>query len=157
MDAEATHALRRLLDARPVAALGTLHRGEPAVSMVPFVLMPGRAQFVIHVSALSPHTRDMLEHPHVSLLVMDELRADVPPQALARVALQADARMLERGSDEHSAARDAYVSRFADAAVTFELADFSLVALRPRSARLVAGFGRAGALVGAALADWLRG
>jgi hypothetical protein len=72
------------------------------------------------------------------------------------VALQADARTLARGTPAHAAAQAAYLARFPDAAVTFELGDFSLVALEPVSARLVAGFGRAHALVGDALADWLR-
>lgn len=156
MDADAAQALRRLLDERPVGALGTLHRGEPAVSMVPFVLPAGDARLFIHVSALSPHTRDMQQHPRVSLLVMDELREDVPPQALPRVALQADARTLPRDGGEHAAARAIYLGRFPDAAPTFELGDFSIVVLQPLSARLVAGFGRATSLVGDALADWLR-
>ena len=40
--------------------------------------------------------------------------------------------------------------------VTFELADFAIVVLQPESARLVAGFGRAFALVGDKLDQWLR-
>jgi hypothetical protein len=154
---DARRALRRLLDTRPVAALATLHRGEPAVSMVPFVLPGGRDELLIHVSALATHTRDMQEHPRVSLLVMAEPEASVPPQALSRVSLQAEARTLARGSDDYAAARAAYLARFPDAEVTFELADFSIVALRPVSARLVAGFARADALAGEGLADWLRG
>lgn len=157
MDAEAARALRRLLDTRPVAALATLHRGEPAVSMVPFVLPRGQERLVVHVSELAPHTRDMREHPRVGLLVMAEPAAGVMPQALPRVALQADAVTLPRDGADHAAARSAYLERFPDAALTFELADFSLVALQPVSARLVAGFGRAEALVGEALARWLRG
>lgn len=156
MDATDTAALRRLLTERPVAALGTLHRGEPALSMVPFVLPPGAPHLVIHVSALAPHTRDMQEHARVSLLVMAEPAAGQPPQALPRVALEADAAMLTRDEPEYSAARAAYLQRFPDAAPTFELGDFSIVVLQPLSARLVAGFGRAHALVGEALADWLR-
>ncbi len=156
MDADAARSLRRLLDARPVAALGTLHGGEPAVSMVPFVLPAGGTQLIIHVSALAPHTRDMREHPRVSLLVMAEPTADVSPQALPRVALQADAVTLPRDGSDHAAARAAYLERFADAAPTFELGDFSIVALQPLSARLVAGFGRAYGLTGEALANWLR-
>lgn len=157
MDAEAARALRRLLDTRPVAALGTLHRGEPAVSMVPFVLPRGQTRLVVHVSELAPHTRDMRAHPRVGLLVMAEPGAGVAPQALPRVALQADAATLPTDGADHAAARAAYLERFPDAAVTFELADFSLVALQPVSARLVAGFGRAEALVGEALERWLRG
>jgi putative heme iron utilization protein len=162
MDAEGAASLRALLRTQPVAALGTLHQGEPAVSMVPFVLLaaaddaPGPA-LAIHVSALAPHTRDMREHPRVSLLVMAPLSPDVPPQALPRVALQADAQFLPREGAAYEAARAAYLARFADAAPTFELGDFSIVLLRPHSARLVAGFGRAQALVGPALASWLAG
>ena len=157
MDAGDARALRRLLDTRPIAALGTLHQGEPAVSMVPFVLPAGGTRLFIHVSELSPHTRDMLAHPRVGLLVVAEPDAETPAQALPRVALQADAVTLVRGSADHDAARAAYLARFPDAAVTFELGDFSIVALEPVSARLVAGFGRAHALVGEALANWLRG
>jgi hypothetical protein len=156
MDAEAAQMLRRLLQTRPVGALGTLHRGEPAVSMVPFVLPAGDTRLLIHVSALATHTRDMREHPRVSLLVMAEPQADVPPQALPRVTLQADAVTLSRDDGDHAAAQAAYLGRFPDAAATFELTDFSIVMLQPVSARLVAGFGQAYSVVGDALAVWLR-
>jgi heme iron utilization protein len=156
MNTDTTRALRRLLATRTVAALATLHRGEPAVSMVPFVLPAGGTRLFIHVSALATHTRDMAEHPRVGLLVMAEPDETVAPQALPRVALQADALTLAPGTAEHSAARSAYLERFADAAVTFELGDFSIVALQPVAARLVAGFGHAHGLAGDPLADWLR-
>ena len=157
MDAQAALALRRLLDTRPVGALATLHRGEPAVSMVPFVLAADGLQCFIHVSTLATHTRDMQLHPRVGLLVMAETDAAVSPQALPRVALQADAVSLVRNSDLYTVASAAYLQRFPAAAPTFELADFSMLALQPVSARLVAGFGSAHSLVGEALAAWLRG
>lgn len=156
LEPDDTLLLRRLLDTRPVAALATLHRGEPAVSMVPFVLHSDDGTLLIHVSALATHTRDMQEHPRVSLMVMAEPEAGVPAQALPRVTLQCDVRVLPREGAEYEAARAAYLTRFADAEITFELADFSLVVLAPTSARLVAGFGRAHALAGEALARWLR-
>jgi putative heme iron utilization protein len=156
MDADTARALRQLFDRRPVAALGTLHRGDPALSMVPFVLRPGEATLLIHVSGLAAHTRDMQQHPRVSLLVMAEDDAGQPPQALPRVALQCDARALPPEGAEYEAARAAYLGRFPDAAPTFELGDFAIVVLQPVSARLVAGFGRAYALVGDALYAWLR-
>jgi hypothetical protein len=152
--------LRRLLDSQPVAALGTLHRDEPAVSMVPFVLRPAAGDLLIHVSGLATHTRDLHEHPRASLMVMAAPSPDVMPQALPRVTLQCDAVPLPRdGADDaarYAAARADYLARFPDAAMMFELGDFVLVALRPRSARLVAGFGRAHGLVGDGLAAWLR-
>jgi putative heme iron utilization protein len=70
--------------------------------------------------------------------------------------LQADALTLSRDGADYAAARAAYLRRFPDGAETFELGDFSIVALQPVSARLVAGFGRAYSLVGDTLLDWLR-
>ena len=157
MNSDDSRALRQLLDEQPVASLATLHRGEPAVSMVPFALPPGGVELLIHVSALAPHTRDMRGHPRVGLLVVTARAPGVPPQALPRVSLQADARMLARDGGEYPAARTAYLARFPDAEPIFGLGDFSLVALRPVSARLVAGFGRAHALVGESLSRWLLG
>lgn len=157
MDTRVAALLRRLLDTQEVAALATLHRGEPAVSMVPFVLPAGGTQIFIHVSALATHTRDMQLHPRVALLVMAEPRAAASPQALPRVALQADAVALAPDSAAYSEASAAYLRRFPDAAQTFALADFSMWTLQPVSARLVAGFGSAHSLVGAALDGWLRG
>lgn len=156
VDPEAARSLRTLLQTQPVAALGTLHRGNPAVSMVPFVLPAGEMRVFIHVSALATHTADMRRHPRVSLLVMAEPGVAASPQALARVSLQADAQTLPRDEADYAAARAAYLDRFPDAAETFELGDFSIVALQPVSARLVAGFGRAYSLVGESLIDWLR-
>jgi hypothetical protein len=157
VETSAAQTLRRLLDTRPVAALATLHRGEPAVSMVPFVLPPGDTRLFIHVSALAMHTRDMLEHPRVALLVMAGPDATASPQALPRVALQADAMTLPREGADYVSARAAYLKRFPDAAQMFELGDFAIVALKPIAARLIAGFGQASSLVGATLDEWLSG
>jgi heme iron utilization protein len=155
-DSEALNSLRQLLQTQLVAALGTLHRGDPAVSMVPFVLPVGATRFFIHVSTLATHTADMHRHPRVSLLVMAELVQAASALSLPRVTLQAEALTLPRGDAEYVAARTAYLDRFPTAAETFELGDFSIVALQPVSARLVAGFGRAFSLVGESLEDWLR-
>ena len=156
MDAETSALLRGLLARGPVAALATLHGGEPAVSMVPFVLPPGGTELFIHVSALATHTRDMREHPQVGLMVMADPAGPWPPQALPRVTLQAQARALSRDSAEYDAARALYLARFPDSAPTFELADFSFFALQPLSARLIGGFGRAHGLVGEPLRAWLQ-
>src|SRR4051794_13388898 len=62
MNESQTEALARLLQTREIGALGTLHDGEPFVSMVPFAVLPD-AGFVIHVSRLAAHTKDMLVNP----------------------------------------------------------------------------------------------
>ena len=41
MDPDLVSTLRTLLEAQRIASLGTLHKGEPYVSMVPLALLPG--------------------------------------------------------------------------------------------------------------------
>ena len=156
MHADTARALRTLLNRQPVAALGTLHRGEPQVSMVPFALDEDAPAFVIHVSALAAHTRDMLEHPRVSLLVVapdDGGR----PQARPRVTVQGDAAPLDRDSDRYAAARALYLRRFPEAVDTFALADFSLFAIVPVAVRYVGGVAQAVSLTPEPFARALRG
>ncbi|MBK9796336.1 MAG: pyridoxamine 5'-phosphate oxidase family protein [Holophagaceae bacterium] len=135
-------ALRDLLSGQPIASLGTLHDGEPFVSMVPFALLPGGPDFLIHVSQMSAHTQDMLSSPPVSLLVIAPPNPDVPPQAQARVTVQGLASRLDESDPVHAAAQAAYLARFPQSAPMFEL-DFSLFAIRPRMLRFVGGFGQA--------------
>ncbi len=58
MDPSEAIALKSLLVKQAVAALATLHKDEPAVSMVPFAFLPDGTGIVIHVSRLAlpvPH------------------------------------------------------------------------------------------------------
>lgn len=139
-------ALRTLLDTQPVAALATLHHGEPAVSMVPFALLPDGAGVVIHVSQLATHTQDMLAQPAVSLLVTAPLSPDVSPLALPRASLRGVARPCPAEAVEYAAARAAYLARLPDSEALFAFADFSLFLIAVNAVRYVAGFGRAHAL-----------
>lgn len=157
MDTTAAAELRALVQAQPVAALGTLHATrdgvEPFVSMVPVAWLAGPLpQAVIHVSMLAPHTRDLLADPRVSLMLTAPLAPGADPQALARLTLQARAAERQPHSAEWAEAQAAYLARFPRATQTFALGDFRLVALLPVSARFVAGFGRAHGLTPAALA-----
>lgn len=139
----ARETLLDLVTSRNTAALGTLHHGEPRVSMVPFAVLPDGKGVVIHVSRLAAHTADMLATPRVSLMVTAAERRDLPAQALPRVTIQGDARQL---LDATADARAAYLGRFPDAAAMFELADFSLFMIEPVSIRVISGFGEAATL-----------
>ncbi len=145
MDAVAARALVQLLQDAPVAALATLHRGEPAVSMVPYALLPD-GRFVIHVSRLAPHTQDMQAHAGVSLLVTAPLQAAASPLALPRASVQGPALPCPPEAPDHAAARAAYLARLPDAEELFSFSDFSLFLIAPQALRYVAGFGRAHAL-----------
>lgn len=157
MDPQIAPAVRALLASQRIASLGTLHDGEPYVSMVPFALLAEGPDFVVHVSALAAHTKDMLASPKVSLLVIAPEAADVAPQATARLTVQGDATELDAGDARHAAAKGAYLHRFPQSANTFELADFSIFLIRARMLRFVGGFAQAKSLTPEGLARILRG
>lgn len=146
--------LRDLLRTQQVASLGTLHKGQPYVSMVPFAILPGGLGFVIHVSQLATHTRDMLLSPQVSLMVVAPPTPELPAQALARVTIQGEA-VSYTDSGEGHAAKAAYLSRFPQSAGMFNFADFSLFAILPSTVRFVGGFAQATTISAAVLADVL--
>lgn len=152
MDAILNKVLRRLVRERAVAALGTVKEGEPFVSMVPYILYGAGPDFLIHVSGLSAHTRQMLAHPRVSIMVTaaenaaGDDGAEFQAQALPRVTAQCDATRMEPDSDDYAAGKAAYLERFPLAEQMFELPDFSLFTLRPHSVRFIAGFGKAHSL-----------
>ncbi|MDE2370655.1 MAG: pyridoxamine 5'-phosphate oxidase family protein [Burkholderiales bacterium] len=138
--------LRTLLSRQVVGALGTLHAGKPAVSMVPFACEPLSKALVIHVSRLATHTRDMETSPWVSLMVMADRDPAVPPQALARITVAGRAEPCPADAAAFEQARGAYLARFPDSEPMFGFADFSLFLVQPESVRVVGGFGRAGSI-----------
>ena len=152
MNPEQTQALRRLFDGQRIASLGTLHEGEPYVSMVPFALLPDASALVIHVSQLSSHTKDMVESPRVSLLVVAADTAGASAQALARVTIRGRAEDYTASTPGCASAREAYLSRFPQAVGTFALPDFLLFAIRPLSIRFIVGFAQALTLTSSAFA-----
>jgi len=142
MDADASVLLARLIRGVRVAALGTLRQGAPLVSMVAILPEPDFSAVCLHVSRLAWHTQDMLADPRVSLSIaeLDDGRAD--PQTLARVALRGEATKLPGEGETFERLKTAWLARFPESAVTFELADFSFWRVVPRDARFVAGLGR---------------
>ena len=154
MNAEMTEALARLLRSRTTAALGTLHAGAPYVSMVPYAI--AAEGFLVHVSTLAAHTKDMLADARVSLLVAEAEGEAKSPLGLERVSVQATAEQLAADAARLPEFRTAYLARFPDAGQMFGFADFSIFLIRPVSARFVAGFGQAHSLSAESLLQILR-
>lgn len=147
-----TNALRALLAAQRVAALGTLgDDSAPFVSMVPFAVDAQDRSLVIHISGLAAHTRNLQRTPRASLMVCQAEVTGEPVHALPRVTLDVQAADAAAGADAQ-ACRDAYLARFPEAEPMTALGDFRFVRLRPLGARQVAGFGAARSLDVAELA-----
>lgn len=128
--------LRQLLLQERIAHLATLRNGAPMASMTLFMPEPDFSAFYVHVSRLAWHTQDMAHDPRVALSIAetDDRRAD--PFTLMRVTIRGEAAQLAGGP------KDAWLARFPEQAINFELADFSFWKITPRDARFVAGFGR---------------
>jgi putative heme iron utilization protein len=147
MDPSQAGALRSLLENQQLAALATLHKGDPAASMVPYALLPQGQGFVVHVSRLATHTADMQAHQAVGLLITASPGSASSPQELARASVQGRATLLVPDSPEHLAAKSAYLLRFPHTADLFSFSDFSLFAIRVRSLRFVGGFAQAATIL----------
>ena len=148
MNAELSEQLAHLLRRRTTAALGTLREGAPFVSMVPYALAPDGSGFVVHVSRLAAHTKDMLADARVSLLVAEVEGGKKSPLGLMRVSVQGLARRISNGSPDLPKLKATYLASFPDAEPMFGFADFSIFIVRPDAARFVAGFGEAHSLSG---------
>lgn len=151
MDQESELTLAHIIRATRIAALGTLHDGEPNLAMVAYSFAEDFSAFYIHVSRLGKHTTDMEANPHVSLLITetDDRRPD--PQTLARVSVRGIAKMLPRTDPGYTQIKATYLKRFPEAEQLFSLGDFNIWGITPKGGRFVAGFGRAFNLVPEAL------
>jgi putative heme iron utilization protein len=126
------------------AALATHGDGVPLASMVAYACEPGFTGFLLHMSRLSAHTRNLLASPFTSIVISEPDSDRVRnPQTLARVSIQGEARPLLEDSRGYAEARALYEKRFSDSSPLFGFGDFLLFRLVPREARFVAGFARA--------------
>jgi hypothetical protein len=146
MDPDTRAALTGLIRKERIAHLATLRGGAPMASMTLYLADDTLGAFYVHVSRLAWHTQDMLKDPRVALSIAqaDDGRAD--PFTLMRVTIRGEAAQLSDGP------KAAWLQRFPEQAINFQLADFSFWKIVPRDARFVAGFGRIHNLSAAELA-----
>jgi hypothetical protein len=138
MDAESARLLKALIANERIAHLATLRGGAPMASMT--LYMPGAdyCAFWVHVSRLAWHTQDMQHDPRVALSISETDDGRRDPFTLMRVTIRGDAADLK----DDLSMKEAWLRRFPEQAINFELADFSFWKIAPRDARFVAGFGR---------------
>src|SRR5262249_48406547 len=131
MDELSEQTLARLIRDMRIAALGTIHNGEPNLAMVAVAHESDFSAFYIHVSKLGKHTTDMENDPHVSLLLTeaDDHRPD--PQTLARISIQGTATVLPRDGQDYARVKSIYLKRFPEAEQLFSLGDFNLWRITP--------------------------
>ncbi|HSH72937.1 MAG TPA: DUF2470 domain-containing protein [Methylophilaceae bacterium] len=107
----------------------------PFGSVAPFIL-DHDGNPVILISTIAEHTKNIIAHPKVSLLVF---AGDEDLQAGSRLTLLGEAKLLEK-NDENLRAR--YLRYFPNAASYFDMHDFSFYRIEIVQARYIAGFGK---------------
>ena len=142
MNTEDSARLAALLRGERIAHLATLRAGAPMASMTLYLPEERFSAFYVHVSRLAWHTQDLLSDARCALSIAetDDARAD--PFTLARVSIRGEASNLPNGEGPFASLKKAWLARFPEQAINFELADFSFWRIAPRDARFVAGFGR---------------
>ncbi len=149
---EVLQKLGQLILEQRWAALATVDgRCQPQASMAAYVPEPGFNGFLLHLSRLAAHTRNLLENPRVSLVISQPDGLNGDPQTLARVSLSGSIRPVERESEAYPQSRACYLARLPDAEQLFAFGDFLLLRLEPEAVRFVEGFGRAFSFAGSDL------
>lgn len=143
MTPEQSTDLRALIAGERVLALGVLVEGEPYVGMLPYAVGEDAATLLVHASKLARHSKGLLPGAEFSALIHEADCGEGDPLQLRRVVLQGSVVPLARDSHVYVEARERYLVRLPSAAVTFQLADFTLFALRVESGRYVGGFAQA--------------
>jgi len=142
-DDEARRLARELLAGASHGALAVLDpaTGAPSVTRIAVALDPGGVPLTL-VSDLSSHTRALRADPRASLLLGEPGdRGD--PLTHPRITLAVEAAFVPRDSPDHAALRAHWVARRPKSKLYVDFADFSFVRLRPASAALNGGFGKA--------------
>jgi putative heme iron utilization protein len=154
METAEREKLARLIRGGRWAALATYGEGGALASMVACACEPDFGGFILHLSRLSAHTRNLLDSPSASIAIGEADTGEIRnPQTLARVSIQGEAQPLEKGAPGYAKARALYEKRFPDSKSLFGFADFLLFRLAPREARFVAGFAQAYTVTAAELKE----
>ncbi len=143
MNAEERQLLRSLLRERRVLTLGVVVGAAPVLGLLPFAATADGSAVLVHASALARHTRGLVPGSSAAVLIHAPDAPGAAPLQVPRLTLDVEVQPLSRGTPAFDEGRAVYLTRFPEAEVTFGLGDFQLFALRVRSGRLVAGFGRA--------------
>ena len=149
MDGETRVLLGNLIRGQRVCHLATLRGGAPLASMTLYITADDFSAFYVHVSRLAWHTQDMQHDGRVALSIAETDDGRPDPFTLMRVSIRGDATNLHNDIS----LQGAWLARFPEQAINFQLADFSFWKIAPRDARFVAGFGRIHNLSAAELAQ----
>ncbi|MEI2741632.1 MAG: pyridoxamine 5'-phosphate oxidase family protein [Candidatus Competibacter sp.] len=151
MNLEEQRLMIGLIRNRRWAALATQGPDGPEASWVAYIPELDCSGFLLHVSTLAAHTRNLLASPRAGLAISAPEREDEDPQTLARVLIQGEVAPIPKDASDYPAAARRYQERLPASTPRFDFEDFLLLRLNPLRVRFVGGFARAYTLDGPAL------
>jgi len=124
-------------------SLSTCRDNRPVGSQVAVVPDVKPGSYLLHLSKLASHTRNLLANPHASLVMARHWGpADLDPQSLPRVSITGTTDVIDRGCSDFKMARARYLTGFPAADIQFGLDDFHLFRFEGNILRFIAGVGR---------------
>lgn len=142
-DDECSQVRSLLLEQRWAALASLCADGSPSVAFVAYVPEPEFNGFLLHVSRLAAHSRNLLARPAIALGISEKDNGKGDPQLLKRITIHGTAAVIQRGTPDYLASRERYLAKLPQAEQLFGFEDFLLVRLHPREARYVGGFAQA--------------
>jgi len=119
----------------------------PRASYAPFVRDSG--SFYVYLSRLSDHTRELLQNPMVSVMLIEDEAEASQIFARKRITYLCESQTLESDEAGHDTVLELLTRRFGNVMILLQtLPDFVLFRLKPVSGRFVTGFGKAYELTG---------
>lgn len=147
---------KQLLNTAKVGTIACIDNdGWPFQALVPYAVWPQEQCFVIHISSLAKHTRNLLQRPEAALSIFDAFSAGQSVHELPRLGFQVRAQVVERSAALFEQARAVYLMRFPERDFITEFTDFHFFLLSPFRARQVVGFGQAKTISEAQLTRWM--
>lgn len=117
--------------------------GEPEASIAAAALTAD-GDFLIYVSGLATHTRQLVESKRASVLLAEDEAGTAQPLARRRLTFACHAAVIPRDNPAFAASLPVLRAKFGPPfELLTNLGDFQLIRLTPQRGRLVAGFGEA--------------
>ena len=118
-------------------------KGELNVSYAPAVL-GSEGELYIYISRLSKHTSNLMSHPNLSIMIIEDESKSEHIFARKRFTMDAKSEIIDRDSDKWNKIIDLMEAKFGDTIKTLkDMSDFYMFQLTPLKGLLVYGFGRA--------------
>lgn len=126
----------KLVEKSKTAALGSMQKDMPFISLVPYAI-DKKGNPIIYVSSLAVHTKNLQKSPNCSLMVSRENKEDVfNSQRLTFLG-----RMEKVPEKEIEEVKKAYLEKYPDQEYLLELEDFAFYRMTITKIYYVGGFG----------------